>query len=563
MLRNSNHVKRTRVNKKVSVIVMAILILALVGCSSNSNNNTSTNNTASSNKQTNDSTNATTNDSKTTNDTAATTDNSTATTTEPPMEINWHGNFQLDSLLPDSYVQKIIEEKFNVKINFVSAKMDKLNLLAASGDLPDVMRIADPKDVAALGSSGVLLELPKDLLSKEMPDVTSSIDQVDPGLWGLTNVSGTNYAIPQYLAVVPWDTGMAWRKDVLADAGITTVPQSIADYDSAFKTIKSKEKDILKATKATSKKLYMFSGADIQYPWNAYTWLFGAYNSMPGTWQLDASGNIARGETLPGTRDALVKLAEWYKDGYIDPAFVTDKGDQMDAKYAQGAYAMTTKGIDGITSPNPDSLQKVNPDVQYDFTKAPTGANGEQGVWSWGKRQNFIAFSAKLKDQPEKVNKILEIMNAVATDDSLFLTTHYGEEGKSYKLDNGIPVVIPPYDNDKSPESNALGTGGPNGGLFGPFGSIDIVKKFTNPQMVDAWQTYYAGKPDVLFMLPLPSTASTDQRIQDKWNETFIKIVIGEAPISAYDDFLKWFDANGGKQLTKEANDLYTASFKK
>lgn len=480
-------------------------------------------------------------------------------------EIKYHGSFQLDGMKQDSDVEQAIEKKFNVKIDLVNAKMDKINLLAASNDLPDIIRIADPKDVATLASSGMLLELPESLLQEQMPDVINSLNQVDQGLWGLTKVDGKNYAIPQYLTVVPWDSAMTFRKDILDAAGIADVPATIDQYDAAFKAIKADEKAIAATTSPGVKKLYMFGGADMQYGWNAWSWLFGAYGSMPDTWQLDANGNVARGETLPGTKDALAKLREWYAAGYIDPAFVTDKGDQYGAKYNTGTYVMGTRGLNQISSPNTDDLQKNIPTVQYVNAKSPVGPNGDAGVWSWGKRQNFVGISAKLKDDPDKVKKILSMLNTIATDEELYKLTHWGIEGKSYKLTDGIPVAIQPYDNDKSPETAALGVGsmdGQGGSLFGPFGNIDLVKKYMDPKLVEATNQYYTGKPDVIFMLPLPSTATTEQRIIDKWNETFTKIVIGEAPLSAYDDFLKWFKDNGGEQLTKEANDLYAANFK-
>jgi putative aldouronate transport system substrate-binding protein len=127
-------------------------------------------------------------------------------------------------------------------------------------------------------------------------------------------------------------------------------------------------------------------------------------------------------------------------------------------------------------------------------------------------------------------------------------------------MDNGIPIVLAPYDKPDSPESAALGVGN---GIFGPFGTTDVVNKFMDPNLVTEWQSKYAGKPDITFMLPLASSGTTEQRLIDKWNETFVKITIGEAPLSAYDDYLTWLEANGGKQLTQEANDLYTQQFKK
>ncbi|MFU1796480.1 hypothetical protein ACM1RC_21655 [Paenibacillus azoreducens] len=49
-----------------------------------------------------------------------------------------------------------------------------------------------------------------------------------------------------------------------------------------------------------------------------------------------------------------------------------------------------------------------------------------------------------------------------------------------------------------------------------------------------------------------------------KWNllrqselETFNKIIYGKLPVSAFDDFVASWKANGGDQVTKEVNEWY------
>lgn len=556
--------------KKSATSVMVGLLIAataLSGCSSNNNannnasgnannaasktaNNTASDNTSTANTADNDSSGAT----ATANDAA---DNKV-------YAITWHGSFQLDNLVDDSEVKQALEQKFNVKLHLVNAKTDKLNLLAASNDLPDVIRIADPKDISTLATSGQLLAINQDDVKANMPHIADSIASTSDSLWGLTKVDGSYYAIPEYLSVVPWDTAITWRKDILDLAGIARTPVTIADYDAAFKAIADHKKDIVAKTNPKLKNLYMFTSSLVQYSFQQFTWLFGAYGSMPGSWQLDANGNVVRGETLPGTKDALVKLNEWYKAGYIDPAFVTDKGEQETAKYNTGEYAFKMRGFNEISNTNPDDLQKAFPSVQYANAKVPAGPSGAAGVWSWGKRQNFVGLNAKLKDDPGKVKKIMQILDTIASDDQLYLLTHYGIEGKSYNLVNGVPTAIPPYDKADSPESLALGVGqeANDGTVYGAFGAADIVQKYMDPNLVSEWKDKAAGMPDVIFGMPLPSSGDVEQRLIDKWTETMIKIVSGQAPLSAYDDYLTWMDANGGKQLTKEANDLYQAQFK-
>ncbi|CAK4870506.1 unnamed protein product [Aphanomyces euteiches] len=498
---------------------------------------------------------------------------STAASSTPsakPIEITWHGNFQ-NEISENSTIEQQIEKQFNVTLNYINAKNDKLPLLAASNNMPDVMKLPDPKDVTEYAKAGLLLELPVDTLKTEIPDVFNAINQVNTNLWGLTKYNEKNYAIPQYVVYISWDSAMKWRKDILDQAGIAQTPTTIAEYDTAFKAISDKKKDIIKATNPALKDLYMFSGTDISLSWNQFTWAFGAYGTMPGTWQVNDQGTVVRGEVAPSTKDALAKLHEWYKAGYLDPAFVTDKGDQYNAKWEKGEYAINAYGFIGdavpvkagaAPIPSDVNLTKSVPTAVSVWEKAPIGPTGKQGFFSWGPRQNFVAISSRLKDQPEKLAKVYEMLNTIAANDQLWLNTTYGIEGTSYKLADGLPQFIPPYDDIKTDEAKKLGVIG-NGSPFAPFASLDVTKKYTDPSLASTWEKLQTDVSDVLFGLPLPSSAEFEQRNQEKWSATMVKVIIGEQPISAFDDYVKWFNDNGGKKWTEEANDLYTKQFKK
>lgn len=542
------------------------LSLALTACGDNNNGGNTTN-------KTNNNAGTKTNNTPATTNNDTTNEGTTTTNDKPadPIKITWHGNFQ-EEIDPDGTIEQEIEKKFNVDITYVNAAGDKLPLLASSNDMPDVMRLPDPKDVTEYAKAGLLLELPQDSLSASIPTIYSSINSVNKDLWGLSNYEGKNYAIPQYIKYITWDTAMKWRKDVLDIAGITSVPKSIEEYDAAFKAIKAKEKDIIKATNPTLKKIQMFSGTDMAYAWNQFSWLFGAYGSMPGSWQLDASGNVVRGEMLPGTKDALAKLAEWYKAGYIDPAFVTDKADQFNAKWEKGQYVVN--GSNGFISdavplkpgdpekPSDVNLKKSVANAAIAWEKSPTGPDGAQGFWSWGPRQNFVAISARLKDDPAKLAKVMEILETTASDEQQWLTSAFGVAGTSYQLGaNGLPQFIKPYDDHKTPETKKMGAFGA-GGPFAPFANATITDKFTDPDVATTWSNLTTDKPDALFGLPLPSSQELDQRNQEKWTDTLLKVVTGEKPLSYYDDYVKWFNDNGGTKWTQEANDLYTKQFK-
>lgn len=485
--------------------------------------------------------------------------------------ISWHGNFG-DAIDPNGTIERELEKRFQVNIDYVNAGNDKLSLLAASNDLPDVLRLPDPDDVTDYAKAGLLLELPEAYLAKKTPNIVKAIDAIGPSLWGLSSYEGHNYAIPQAVQYVTWDTAIKWRADLLALAGIANVPRTVAEYDAAFRAISAHRPEIIAATNPKLPNLYMFSGTDMSSAWNQLTWLFGAYGSMPGTWQLNAAGKVVRGELLPGTREALLKLREWYAEGYIDPSFVTDKADQFQGKWERGEYVLNgassfigdaaTSDSDAPANPSDARLVLNVPTAKFAWAKSPVGPSGEQGVFAWGQRQNFFAVSSRLKEQPEKLAKVLDMIETIASDEKLWLLAAYGIEGQSYDLDTaGKPILKQPYDDRKTAQSMAMGALGPAASPFAPFASLAITNRLADRNVADVWKRLNTDKPDVLFGLPLPSSQEMDQRNQEKWTETMIQVVTGTKPISFYDDYVTWFNENGGPAWTAEANQLYKERF--
>jgi putative aldouronate transport system substrate-binding protein len=55
---------------------------------------------------------------------------------------------------------------------------------------------------------------------------------------------------------------------------------------------------------------------------------------------------------------------------------------------------------------------------------------------------------------------------------------------------------------------------------------------------------------------------SRGDRLNQMELETFVKIVYGELPLEAFDEFVKNWKANGGDEVTKEMNEWYKEVYK-
>lgn len=502
---------------------------------------------------------------------------------DKPIEISWFGDLARD-VADDSYVQQEIEKRFNVKIKVIHSQVgsaDKgrqlLTTKIGAGEIPDLMKLADPADVMNFAKQGILLEIPKGKIQEKMPFLVKDIDSIDKGLWALSSYQGKNYALPMY-ETMPGPRAISWRKDLLDMVGISKVPETINEMEAAFKAVKEREKELIEKSGAKVKNIWGMTERFADYGANAgFSEIFGAYGVQPGQWMLDPKTNkLVRGEVMPGAKEALETLNRWYKAGYIDPEFITVKApDPWFTKWRTGGLlsqwkTITTGEVERQTWPDrvKDELEKNLPNSFNVGGPPPKGPQGHQGAWSWGSRSNFIAISKNVT--PEKLDKIMEILNSGATDLALNDMLRNGKEGEHWTWVLGGPKRKDEFMDHNKPEVQKIGI---SGEWYSPFKSVEIRKKDNerkkaagNPGVDWGEQMYakYGKNPtrDAIYGLPLATDAKYKDSFMKKMRETFAQIIVGEKPVSEWDQFVKWFQDNGGAEWTADANKLYDEQFR-
>lgn len=71
-----------------------------------------------------------------------------------------------------------------------------------------------------------------------------------------------------------------------------------------------------------------------------------------------------------------------------------------------------------------------------------TGPDGKKYAFSNGALQPPIFFGVQLEKEDKKRQKILEILEYVATDQEGYLTTTFGKESVTYNLEGDLAVAI-------------------------------------------------------------------------------------------------------------------------
>jgi len=472
-------------------------------------------------------------------------------TPSKPIEIKWM--VPTADLTANSRTIQVLEEKFNVKINYYSIPsadyVQKQQILLTSGDVPDVMFIYDPNQLFKYASQGLIAELPLPTVAQYAPKTKSVLDSFAKQGWFYTNLNGKNYGLPTTYFTGQFNAKQGWRVDLLKKAGVDKIPETIDEMTAAF----AKLKQIGVYGMSTNGNSYYF-----QF-WS----IFGAYGVMPTQWMLK-DGKVVNGAVVPEAKEALTQLADWYAKGYIDPEFVT--GKDLDKKLVEGkiAYSHSTT-VASFDPNNPQSalssMKKINPNADFQAASLPKGPRGQQGGWAWGTAGSIFAFGKQMQQQPEKVKKVLEIMEAMRNDEQVFLDAGVGVKGKHWDYNtasdpqSGIKFLSPYDDVAKLATEglrnnfDTLFAGGPAPAIFEKAlgkASVEQMNLYNKP----VWDIF--GKSDVL-----PSSGKYWGDLTKLKLEAYTQIVRGDKPISYFDEFVKQWNDMGGAQLEKEANELY------
>jgi len=230
--------------------------------------------------------------------------------------------------IEDNRALRYIEETLNVDISFAwvapsDSYGDKLNLSIASGDIPDVM-IVDPIQLQQLTEAGAIEDLTPYIEKYANADILENWEQTGGVALQAATIDGKIMGIPnvQPQADAPI---MAWvRQDWLDKLGLDG-PETVDDVVAIARAFMAQDPDGNGAADT-----FGLTGTlnPVQVPSNLHGFdaIFNAYGAFPEIFFRDESGQIVYGSVQPETKEALVRLAELYKEGVIDPEFATKDG---------------------------------------------------------------------------------------------------------------------------------------------------------------------------------------------------------------------------------------------
>ena len=327
------------------------------------------------------------------------------------------------------------------------------------------------------------------------------------------------------------------------------------------------------------KDTYALSG-DFKNWHMCFTEIFGAYGVLPFNWVEDENGNVTYGGLLPETKEVLEILADWYQKGYIHPDMITDSyfDTTLTGKFENGQIGYRINGNIGDLNEAQDGstisiMKQINPEAKIAMGLPITGPEGKSGTFAWGNSGHILTFGSHLKDDPEKVIRILKLLEMLCNDEELHTRLQIGEEGTHWEYlseeeqkTSQLSIQFVDEIREKA-QYQAAGFNIPLNAIsyWGMFpSSMETASKFWTDYNKE-FDAHYGEKArevglSDLFRKPdvLPSAGQYFNDLKNMQLVAFAKIISGEQPIDYYDTFVEQWKANGGETLLKEAQEMKT-----
>ncbi|MBZ9535813.1 extracellular solute-binding protein [Cytobacillus oceanisediminis] len=400
---------------------------------------------------------------------------------------------------------------------------NQLNVRMAAGDYPDLFEV-DRESLIQFAQKDLLLDLTK--YSDELKGVSDFIG--DENIKKAT-IDGKMYgvAVP---AGVPYET--YWiRKDWLEALGMD-IPETLEELYEVSKAFTEQDPD------GNGKKdTYGITGSGL----NAFQPVFGAFEvGIPGSFYLK-DGDLVNSYKDPDMKDALEYIQKLIDAGVVDPELVTNTGLQHQEKAFQGHY-----GIIFLDWPNivkdvvVEQYKTVNPSAEWIQIAGPQGPRGQfDGTWDIGQTRGYFAIPKALEKEPEKLQKIFDLLNYVSDKDGSMLV-QYGLEGKHYNIEEG--EVVP---------TELLAKDGHYFWMYQFTGRPEMDYLMTKFKTLTEHIKFSAERPRIEALngfidTPKGYNSADANRFAE---EEMIKFVYGKRPLSEYGDFLQILESNFNYQM--------------
>ncbi|WP_274651833.1 extracellular solute-binding protein [Paenibacillus humicola] len=455
-----------------------------------------------------------------------------------PVEISIMTEFSTpEPPAADNPVTKEFEKRTGTKLDITwvspNSWSDKQNVVLASGDMPDLMKVSDMTNpqMLQLVRQGAFWDLTPYL--KDYPNLMSYPKEI----WDKTKIDGKNYIIP---SVRPLEGAsyFAIRKDWLDNLHLK-MPETLDDFYNVLKAFTQDDPD-----KDGKNDTYGYTG-------KGYNEIINVFNESNGKWKA-VDGKLVDTDLEPGTRDGLLWLRRAFADKLMPEDFALMKTTQFEdmAKANQAGVQVDT--VEGVWRANAELLKTI-PNADFLPFTSLTGPNGQYVPQNSGVTGVYLI----PKKVPEaKMIKVLALMDYGASEEGFQLAC-YGIEGVHFTVVDGFKTATEQAVKDSVSQSSfgkiferydkylwAYHTGMPK----------NVFER--NKTIIDARSKI--STPDPSYGLISDTNIRLGADYRKKIDDMKVKVIMGKEPIEAWDAFVKQLKADPDyMKIADEMNKAY------
>ncbi|KRF43661.1 hypothetical protein [Paenibacillus sp. Soil787] len=461
---------------------------------------------------------------------------------------------------------RYVEKKLNVKVNLTwqvetpDAYAQKIGVSIAGNDLPDAF-IVNEQQLKQLAAANLIEDLTKVYNDNANDYIKGLYKSYDNRVLGRATFNGKLMALPN--TNIGQQFNITWiRQDWLDKFGLKA-PQSLDDLENIAKTFVDKN--------ASGKGTIGFTGMPTLAGWNAnngFDPIFGAMNAYKGQWLKDASGKVVYSSTLPEMKTALGKLHDLYAKGIIDKEFALRKDPNEVIANNQVGIVFGPWWISYW--PLPDSV-KNDPAAEWKPFLAPLDTKGKFNTADQDPTSSFLVVR-KGYANPEAVVRALNVeYDGIRQFDLGAKDIYKDVPGVGamwglwpFSLQVGPEDTVYQTSAELKKAVDAKNPASLNAELKSYYDHV--MQNKDNPKKdINAWsdamarmdgsQLMGSDKISMVRNVFFGKTKSMDQKLatlQKLENETFLKIIMGEAPLDSFDSFVSQWNSLGGKDITNE-----------
>lgn len=479
------------------------------------------------------------------------------------------------SLLPEgetienNRALKYIEDVLNIDIQYSwvvpsDSFGDKLNLSITSGDIPDVF-IVNPTQLQQLNEAGVLEDLTPYIDQYANADILENFSQTEGIALQAATINGQVLGIPN---VGPQDDAplMVWVRQDWLDALGLEGPKTVDDVEALARAFIENDPSGQGTIGLAGTSNRVGIPADL----HGFGGIFNAYGAYPTLFFRDESGKIVYGSTQPETRDALERLAQWYRDGILDPEFATKNTDQANELVISGRVGIVLGPWWISWWPLVDSL-KIDPEANWQ----PFMLQANQGEMRYSMNPYTATYVVVRKgyEHPEVALKILNVQNDLSYGFNS-APQYYPNFNEIWGTLYPLPFLIEqPYVVQRmAREYDQALKGELDPATFSDAMKVEFEQIQTDVSAPrsdpSSWATRMArldsalmlaqgyeevrSDPTALLIFPEDPNWPSLEKME---SETFLQIITGSQPIENFDRFVQqWMDSGGAALLEKMNN---------